>query len=389
MRIAPISPISAAIQAQALAAVEGALTAGLTDNAAIEAAAKVHLGAQAAQTALVADTPDTPPSPSAPVDPARAAVDQAKGAAAASQASLAPMFADMAAALNAPSTPPQLRTALANVLSLRTPVGANFTGPQLQQAVAQSGVMLEAKLAAGTPPGRDLKAALLTLLQTLKALPAPPPSAAPAAPIRPLAQHAGLDPTTAEPPPTVPDPIHSAARPPPPLRDAPLRPQPAETSALPLMREGEVAPRLAAEVEHAVARQVLHQIASLPQGPDGPAWMFELPLLTPQGATLAQFAIQRDDREGGGGASAEEGGPAWRARFALDVDPLGPVQVDLRLGGAHRSHVTLWGGETAMTQLAQDSEMLGRLLDADVALRPGQPAEGPPAAPGQFVDRTS
>ena len=240
MRIAPISPISAAIQAQALAAVEGALTAGLTDNAAIEAAAKVHLGAQAAQTALVADTPDTPPSPSAPVDPARAAVDQAKGAAAASQASLAPMFADMAAALNAPSTPPQLRTALANVLSLRTPVGANFTGPQLQQAVAQSGVMLEAKLAAGTPPGRDLKAALLTLLQTLKALPAPPPSAAPAAPIRPLAQHAGLDPTTAEPPPTVPDPIHSAARPPPPLRDAPLRPQPAETSALPLMREGAV-----------------------------------------------------------------------------------------------------------------------------------------------------
>ena len=385
MRIAPVSPISAAIQAQALAAVEGALTAGLGGDARIEAVAEARLGASAAGTATVAAAPDPAAAapPPAPADPARAAVDQAKASAAASQASLAPMFADMAAALNAPATPPQLRAALANVLSLRTPVGAAFTGEQLHQAVVQSGVMLEAKLAAGLPPGRDLKAALLTLLSTLKSL---PPAAAPDAPLPPLAQNAGGLPEAPREPADTP---RAADRPPPPLRDGTLRAQPVESSSLPAARAADVAPRLIADVEHAVARQVLHQIASLPQGreaQDGPAWMFELPLLTPQGATLAQFAVERDGR---GGGAAGEGGPTWRARFALDVEPLGPLHVDLRMGGAGRSRVTMWGGQTAMAQLAPDADLLGRMLDADVALHPGAPAEGVPAAPGQFVDRTS
>lgn len=384
MRIAPVSPISAAIQAQALAAVEGALMAGPVGDAKIEALTEARIGASATGAAIVADTPDPPAlaAPKPPADPARAAVDQAKASAAASQASLAPMFADMAAALNAPATPPQLRAALANVLSLRTPVGAEFTGEQLQRAVAQSGVMLEAKLAAGMPPGRDLKAALLTLLSTLKTLPpASPEGTAP-----PLAQYAGAQ---TENPRQPPDPARAAERPPPPLRDGTLRAQPAELSSLPAARPGDVAPRLAADVEQAVARQVLHQIASLPQGQDshdGPAWMFELPLLTPQGATLAQFAIARDGR---GGGAAGEGGPTWRARFALDVDPFGPVHVDLRMGGARRSRVTMWGGETAMARLAHDTEILGRMLDADVSLHPGSPAQGAPAAPGRFVDQTS
>lgn len=384
MRIAPVSPISAAIQAQTLAAVEGALTAGPTGEVKIEALTEARLGASATGTAVVADTPGqpSPVAPKPPADPARAAIDQAKAAAAASQASLAPMFADMAAALNAPATPPQLRAALANVLSLRTPVGAAFTGEQLQRAVAQSGVMLEAKLAAGLPPGRDLKAALLTLLSTLKTL----PPAAPEGPAPPLAQYAGAR-TEAPRPPA--DPPPAAERPPPPLRDAALRAQPAEVSSLPAARAADVAPRLAADVEHAVARQVLHQIASLPQGQDGQdgrSWMFELPLLTPQGATLAQFAIERD---GHGHGAAGEGGPAWHARFALDVEPFGPVHVDLRMGGAGRSRVTMWGGETAMAQLAPDTDMLGRMLDAEISLHPGAPAPSAPAAPGRFVDRTS
>jgi hypothetical protein len=181
-------------------------------------------------------------------------------------------------------------------------------------------------------------------------------------------------------------PQRAEARPPPPVRDGALNPQRAEVSSLPAARAGEVAPRLVADVEHAVARQVLHQIASLPQGPDGPTWMFELPFLTPQGATLAQFAIHRDDT---GHGAAHEGVPTWRARFAMEVEPLGPVHVDLRMGGGSRSHVTLWAGEAGLARMAPDTELLGRTLDADVALRPGAPHETPLATPGQFVDRKS
>lgn len=380
MRIAPVGPISSAIHSQALASVEGALVAGLTDNASIA------MAAARSQTAA-ADTPPqqraaaTPPPP--PLDPTRVAVDQAKASAAANQTSLAPMFADLAAALNSPTTPPQLRTALANVLALRTPVGAAFTGPQLHQAVSQSGVMLEAKLAAGLAPGRDLKAALLTLAGALQRLPPRPAAAMSAAP-RPLAQHAGM--LTGDAQPSEIEVRRVETRPPPPFRDAALQPQRAEVSSLPAARAGEVAPRLVADVEHAVARQVLHQIASLPQGPDSAAWMFELPFLTPQGATVAQFAIHRDDA---GQGAAQDGGQTWRARFAMEIDPLGPVHVDLRMGGGQRSHVTLWAGEAGLARMAPDSDLLGRTLDADVALRPGAPSDAAPATPGQFVDRRS
>jgi len=378
MRIAPISSVSSAIQAQALALVEGALVAGLTDNAAIAVNAA---RSQDASTDAPQAAPATPPPP--PPDPARVAVDQAKAAAAASQTSLAPMFADLAAALNSRTTPPQLRTALANVLALRTPVGATFTGPQLHQAVRESGVLLEAKLAAGLAPGRDLKAALLGLLSGLRNLPPLRATAMSAAP-QPLAQHAGM--LTEDAHPSAVEALRVETRPPPPLRDAALNPQRAEVSSLPAVRAGEVAPRLVADVEHAVARQVLHQIASMPQGSDGPTWMFELPFLTPQGAMVAQFAVHRD---GAGHGAAPERGPTWRARFAMEIDPLGPVHVDLRMGGGQRSHVTLWAGEAGLARMAPDSDLLGRTLDADVALRPGAPNEATPATPGQFVDRRS
>jgi hypothetical protein len=389
MRIAPVSPLSAAIQVQALAAVEGALTAGLTDNAPVEAVAGARLRSQGAGQTVVADAPDTPVSapPPPPADPAGIAVAQARSSAAVAQAGLAPMFADIAAALNAPATPPQLRAALANVLSLRTPIGADFSGPQLQQAVSQSGLMLEAKLAAGVAPGRDLKAALLTLAGALGKL-APPAAAQTAAqtPVQPLAQHAGRAPEAAAPPLVQPEANRAVNRPPPPFRDAALNPQRPEISNLPAVRSAEVAPRLAADVEQAVARQVLHQIASLPQGHDGPGWMFELPFLTAQGVTLAQFAIQRDEQ---GRGATPEGGPVWRARFAMEVDPLGPVHVDLRMGGAMRSHVTLWAGKAGLAQLTPEADLLGRTLDADVAIRPGAPSEAATPTPGRFVDRTS
>jgi hypothetical protein len=369
MRISPVSSIAAAIQTQALAAVEGALVAGLTDNASIVAAVD---GAEAH-----GDPPHPGPQPP-PSDPARAAVDQARASAAASQSGLALMFADLAAALNARTTPPQLRTALANVLALRTPIGADFTGPQLHRAVSQSGLLLEAKLAAGAAPGRDLKASLLTLLRGLRNLPPPPVTTEM---VQPLAEHAGSQPEIRK---QQFDQIR--LRPPPPFREAALTAQRPEVSSLPAAHQSEVALRLTADVEQAVARQVLHQIASLPQGHDGPAWMFELPFLTPQGAMLAQFAIQRDEQ---GRGAAPQGGPTWRARFAMEVDPIGPVHVDLHMSGAGRSHVTIWAGEEGLARLAPDTDLLGRTLDADVALRPGAPAEAAPAAPGQFVDRTS
>ncbi len=373
MSISPVSPVAAALQAQALAAVEGSLIAALTDNASIAARAATAT----AQPPMA--SPQTPAAAPAPA-PTPSVVDTARAAAATNQAGLAPMFADLAAALNSPNTPPQLRAALVNVLSLRTPVGAAFTGADLQQAVAQSGVMLEAKIAAGAAPGPDLKAALLTLAGGLRNL-APPLPPAPNAERRPLAQNIGvpLDPSRLAPE------AQRAARPPPPFRDGGLTGQRVEASTLPAATPAEAAPRLQAEVEQAVARQVLHQIASLPQGPEAqPTWMFELPFLTPQGAMLAQFAIQRDET----GHGTEQAAPVWHARFAMEVEPLGPVHVDMRMGGL-RSHVTIWAQDDGLAQLSPGSDLLARTLDADVVMRPGAPGDVAPPAPGQFVDRLS
>lgn len=193
-----------------------------------------------------------------------------------------------------------------------------------------------------------------------------------------------------------------SARPPPPYAGGPTSPQAAVQSDLPRgLPPVDVARRLLKGVDGAIARQELLQIASLPE-PRGEAerpgeakasrWVFDLPFQTPQGVAVAQFEITHDG--GGGGSDAgRDVERTWRARFSLDVEPLGPVHVQIALTGT-RTRVGLWAERPeAMVRLQNGEALLSAALreadlSAEVAFHMGAPNVAI-TAPGHFVDRAS
>lgn len=344
MSVPPITPAAAALRAQILGAAEAELAQ------AVDAAAQTPSPPVTA-TATAAATPT----------PAAQAVDAARTAAAARQGSLAPLFADLARAVASPDVPAPVRAAIAQVLQLRTPLAGPLTAETLMLAVAQSGLFLEAHMAQAGDAPPDLKAALLRLGAALTTARGGEGAPAPAAPR------------------TLPPPVRGgtlAAQAP----ASPTLPADAETPA--------ILGRLQSQVEQAVARQTLHQLASTPDGP-GATWMFELPLATPPGTppgtALAQFEVQRDGRAPDSGELI----PGWRLRFSVDIEPLGPVHVHLGLAG-DRAAVTVWAERPdGVEALRREAPSLAYALPAEVTIHPGAPHRAVPPPPGRFLDRSS
>ena len=335
MSVPPISPAAAALRAQIIGSAQAELVAGV---------------GKVAQTGHATPGVTQAPHP----DPVQQAIVAARSEAAGRQAGLAPLFADLDQAFGSPALPPQARAAISRLLSLLLPTTAPLTGEIVQQAVARSGLFLEARMAQTPGPSApDLKAALLVLRQVLA-------EAQPDAPLH------------SRPP-----------KSPPPTRDGPLSGQPPATAALsPEADLATLAQRLGGDVEQALARQVLHQLASLPQ-PGTSAWMFELPLATPQGTAVAQFEIDQEGHAGAAGETVQ----TWRVRFSIDIEPLGPVHVQLGAGG-ERATVIIWAErEDSLERLREKGDQLAGALPADVVFHPGAPRRPPPPA-GQLMDQS-
>ena len=188
---------------------------------------------------------------------------------------------------------------------------------------------------------------------------------------------------------------------PPPYAGAPTHAQAAAHPGLPPGADPHaIGQRLLSETNAALARTELLQIASLPEAPAAgrpvddqtQRWVFDMPFMTPQGPAAAQFEISRD-----GGGSGGEGGRAlgrtWRARFSLDVEPMGPVHALVALTG-DRARVSLWAERPAsMARLRGGEERLNSALreaalEPELAFHAGQP-RAPAAAPGQFLDQAT
>jgi hypothetical protein len=195
------------------------------------------------------------------------------------------------------------------------------------------------------------------------------------------------------------EPSPSGASPvqPPPYRGGPTSAQP----PLPPSFTSDADPHLAAQVlltrtEGALSHIQLLRNASQPDQPQanprteaaGLRWMFEIPFVTPQGTAVAQFEISRDDAGAG-----EHSSPAWRARFSLDVEPMGPVHAQAVLLGEH-VWVTVWAEREASVQTLRSKEALLSQALRDSAFVPelafcvGAP-RAPAAAAGQFLDSAS
>jgi hypothetical protein len=343
-----------------------------------------------AQAGLGVEAPQPPVSAEARLIQAVAAAVQA---AAPRQGGLAPLMADFNQAVA--NLPPQAQAAVARVLALQTPLGPKVTGEQLQAATARSGLFLEAKMAAAAQPApggskppappMDLKAALLIAREALVRW---AETAAPEADSAQAQAQAQAQARPAGPPP------------PPPLRHAPPAAQGQAAPSLPADAPPALAARrLVQETDAALARQELLQAASLPEGLQagprrldsaGPHWLFEIPFTAPQGGQgVAQFAIEGD------GAGERPGHtPVWRARFSLDIEPLGPLHAQVTLTG-RRAGVTLWAERPESAALLRDWE--GRLSEAleaadylaDVTMIGGAPPPPPATRAGALVDRSS
>ena len=340
------------------------------------------------------------------------AVTQAVQVAAPRQAGLAPLFADIAQLVQAGDdtqapVPVSVSAAAADVLSFRVPLDAQLTAADVKQAFVRSGILFEPKLVAARTdirpaptPGDDLKAALLVFRQVLKTWALIPQAAASsdAAPLSPE-QATGLARTLAtalvarEAP-------HAASLGAiaPPYRGAPLAVQaPVAPSIAPDATTYEIADKLVAETDGALARQTLLQVASLTEQPDQPRaeapqrWSFEVPFATPQGTAIAQFEVSRDGRT----PKTDPQARTWRARFSLDVEPMGPVHAMIALNGA-RTSVTLWAERaTTATRLNEHAPRLrealhaAQLEPADFQARVGAPPAARQTALGRFMDRAS
>jgi hypothetical protein len=186
--------------------------------------------------------------------------------------------------------------------------------------------------------------------------------------------------------------------PPPPFRGSlPSAQAIAEPSIAPDAPLATVAHRLLDDTDAALARHTLLQVASLPDSLDGrspidammPRWNFEVPFLTPQGTAMAQFEISRD----GDGEATDAAKRIWKARFALDLEPAGPVHALVSLAG-ERTSVRMWAERpvTAARLRASASELSQALAQADltpgnIEIRDGTPPQAAPARAGHFLDR--
>ena len=360
------------------------------------------------------------------------AVTEAIRTAAPRQAGLAPLFADLEQVVQRAASAPlpaPVRQAAGDVLAFRVPLRQQLTAADVKQALARSGVLFEPALAAGAPtgPAGDLKAALLVLRQMLNSwsagdataghttqapssddadvqhvanvlagLPDDRPQRAPLSAEEAASLAKSLAtvllkrdaPVALQPPNAMPPPYRGA----PPTAQAIAAPTIARDAA-----PHEIAGKLIAETDGALARTTLLQIASLPEQPHQPRtepaqrWNFEVPFATPQGTAIAHFEVSRDGRS----REAHPKARTWRARFSLDVEPMGRVHAMIALVGC-RTSVTLWAERAAIaTRLNENAAMLSEALRAaelepgDFSARVGAPPVARQAAPGRFMDRAS
>jgi hypothetical protein len=179
----------------------------------------------------------------------------------------------------------------------------------------------------------------------------------------------------------------------------PTAEDPAAASLKPNAGRSEVARTLLDQTDASLDRMRIAQYGALHrddpafnavQPRDAPAWVFDIPVLTPQGASNAQVRISKDGRNGGDDPS----GRRWSVEFALDTTATGPVHAQIRLYGRHVG-VTLWAerGDTARLLQEQSGTLHDALGQAELQVEDVSVIAGAPGAPaaerGYFVDTRS
>lgn len=326
--------------------------------------------ASAAQTESAAQTTNVTAAGAA-ANPAQTAVSAlqnllaaARLSAAVKQDGMAVLMANVLRAAASGTLPQSLQAAVQQLADLHLSTDKAPDAAALKAALEKSGLFTESELAKGNTPA-DLKTALGQLYTAAQA------------------QRGGTAQTQ-----------QPAAGPnvAPPVPGAPPAAQSPAASSLPKEATAELVSKLLAEgSEAALARQALLQMASLPDTakPGEVRYVFDLPLMTPQGAAVAQLIVQRDAPEQTGSETPE---PVWRVGLAVDVEPLGPVRAQIALGGSHAWVRMTADRMTSLDKLQKESGWLAsalteQALEADIGFPSGTAAQQ--SALPRLVDRQS
>ncbi|MGP0088476.1 MAG: flagellar hook-length control protein FliK [Xanthobacteraceae bacterium] len=380
----------------ALSALRG-LLAGYLDTADLTPAEPSPSNGIPASAPPAAEEPSAAPTAASPDRTAPQTVQPAS----ASPIAAAPAPTDAAPAATPEPLPEPASDAAGRPLASPAPLGENLAA-DAEHSLASARPLPATRLGAESlaplqPNAPEELAAALGVVRSTLARTIEPHEAAPVA--------SGLaDATPASVSQSVMRPAAQAAPPPPPYRGALPT---AQAAVAPSIRTDnaprDVAQVLMGEVDGALSRHVLLQVASLPQRTDGTAarWAFEVPFALPQGTTIAQLEIARDGRQGAPEHAAK---PVWRARFSIDLEPIGPVHALITLNvtpnaarNGGRTAVTLWAERPDTSAqlrahvggLAQS--LRGAELDpGEVLVRDGAPPRPRGALPaGHFLDRAT
>ncbi|RLJ17218.1 flagellar hook-length control protein FliK [bacterium endosymbiont of Escarpia laminata] len=184
---------------------------------------------------------------------------------------------------------------------------------QLRTALQNSGLFTEAHLLRGSGNPADLKLNLLRLFELINTL-------LPGKGLNPQQSAAALAASD------------SSGTPLPP--DSPLR------FLLDLLKQ----------LDGGLARIQSNQLASLPQeDPTRQTWQFELPIRHNEQLDVFRIRLQKEP-----GKSGEKEDAVWSLTLRMNLEPLGPMRVQLRLQGEAISSV-LWAEQAETTSLIQNN----------------------------------
>lgn len=260
-----------------------------------------------------------------------------------------------------PPLPPPLVELVRSVVDKLPRSDTIRTGDGLKQAVAQSGLFMEAKLAqalqqpttgVATPP-IDFKGGLLNLLLTLLNFSRTPPPTTPASSTHTMSHNAPHAQTGAQ---------------------ATLNPQ---------MNLQQVLSVLLRNVEGGLARLQLSQLVSSVPDDDGKrAWVMELPVRTDTHIDVIQLRIEKDK-----GRRSAKKTALWTVTLALELSGLGPVQARISLIDKTVS-TNFWATHAHTTELIHQHLTMLQQRYQEVGLKVGvlQAHHGTapePAAPDQ------
>lgn len=178
-------------------------------------------------------------------------------------------------------------------------------------------------------------------------------------------------------------------RPAPPRRNGPVRGQPAidrGADALDALSTESLAGRALGEAERSLSRVFLHQAATAEtrdaRAPQvAQAMMMEIPIAGPNGTSIAQLRIERDEHP-----PSEPGAPprrVFQVDVAFDIAPLGPVVVRVGLMDGRRVAIGVWcETDDGLVRMEAERSNIVIGLEAEgmtvagVDLHKGHPPEG-------------